>query len=290
VEPIIWLEDVHAADVACVGPKAAALGRLLHDGFPVPTGFVLTGDGYRAGSEHADVDIELREELATAYRELGNRLGHHDPAVAVRSSVTAHDACYVGIRPAVIDVRGAGALVEAVSRVWMSLFDERAVIARAAFGFTDAPATAVIVQTMAPVVRSGSAYSVDPVRRRDDIVRVEAVFGRGEGVPTGPPASDSYLVCRGTDEVVETRIGAKTVEVVGHGDDVVTVPLPATRRHPRVLSDHDAARIAELAVAVEGLMGGPQDIDWCLGPTGLIEVLRTSPISLEPTISRALAS
>jgi pyruvate, water dikinase len=312
VTSIIWLDDVGAADAVHVGRKAAALGQLLRRRFPVSTGFVVTGDAYRCATKYAGVDVELAvpvidekavgpdsrrlqqllrdagipvrlgDELLAGYRELGDRLRQRDPMVAVRPSVIGHDGCYAGTRAAVIDVRGGEALLEAVTRVWMSLYDERALASRAAFGLTDVPAMAVIVQAMVPVVRSGTAFSVDPVRRRDDVVRVEAVFGRGEFRPTGPPASDSYLVCRGTNEVIESSIGAKTVEVVGRGSEVRTLPLPEARRHTRVLSDHEAGRIAEMAVAVEAEMGAPQHIHWCLGPTGLLEVLWTRPISIEP--------
>lgn len=94
-----------AADLATAGGKGASLARLSRAGLPVPGGFVITTDAYRAFV--ADFRDELRQadaggkadlfaardlpaglaaEIRSAYEAMGD-----DVPVAVRSSATAED-------------------------------------------------------------------------------------------------------------------------------------------------------------------------------------------------------
>ena len=50
------LAGVRASDLGSVGGKAANLGELIANGFPVPDGFVLTTDAYHAAADSAGVD------------------------------------------------------------------------------------------------------------------------------------------------------------------------------------------------------------------------------------------
>ncbi|MES2359648.1 MAG: phosphoenolpyruvate synthase [Gemmatimonadota bacterium] len=125
------LTDVTRADLPVVGGKGANLGEMIHVGLPVPTGFVITVDGYahfrNASGIAGQVDALLRsvpvndpsalQELSTRLRGLvlraaipddladsihdayerlsaaaqSNATGTPDVMVAVRSSATAED-------------------------------------------------------------------------------------------------------------------------------------------------------------------------------------------------------
>src|ERR1700710_2930799 len=115
MQSVLRLGEIGASMGAVVGGKAANLGTLVRAGFPVPPGFCVTTDAYRAvaGSRLADlqqdlataqdeaarsvaarareligsapVPAELEEQVLAGYRELGS------PPVAVRSSATAED-------------------------------------------------------------------------------------------------------------------------------------------------------------------------------------------------------
>src|SRR5690349_4076891 len=97
------LADVGRGDLAVAGGKGANLGELIRAGLPVPPGFVLTTDAYRAyvaatgigelilagGGRIRDlftapIPDDMADELLAARKELG-------AAVAVRSSATAED-------------------------------------------------------------------------------------------------------------------------------------------------------------------------------------------------------
>lgn len=97
----IDFESIDGSMLATVGGKAANLGELTRAGLPVPPGFCVTTDAYRAVARAGDpasttpgnaremllktsVPQEIRDAIVTGYRALGD-----DVPVAVRSSATA---------------------------------------------------------------------------------------------------------------------------------------------------------------------------------------------------------
>jgi pyruvate,water dikinase len=307
MQSIVWLEDIGAADADLAGDKAAGLGEVMAAGFPVPTGFVVTADAYREAVANAgiagvlataidrradmaacsaylqglvrkaDVPAGVHRALAAAYHRLAMQLSEVDPPVVVRTSVVGEDVSFAGTAAPVRNVKGIAGLVDAVELCWAALFNERALIGRASGDVGHEPAMAVIVQPQLSVVRSGTAFTVDPVRERDDLVLINARFGEDETKMAGRVACDTYLVSRETSEVVESRIGEKVDEVVAGPRRPVTVTLEG-RRYPRVLSDSEATRIAALSLAIEGHSSHPQQVDWCLGSAGAVYVVQAGPI------------
>jgi pyruvate,water dikinase len=102
VKLVVPLDDA-AADLEAVGGKGASLARLARAGLPVPAGFHVTTEAYRAfvstfrdAIDPGDpertkalfagraVPAPVVEEIRRAYRALGD-----DVPVAVRSSATA---------------------------------------------------------------------------------------------------------------------------------------------------------------------------------------------------------
>jgi pyruvate,water dikinase len=77
------------------------------------------------------------------------------------------------------NVQGVDALVDRITRCWESLFGARVVAYRAARGYADEPAIAVVVQVMVAAERSGVAFTADPATGRRDVVVVEAALRRG---------------------------------------------------------------------------------------------------------------
>src|SRR5262249_49968374 len=164
--------------------KAAILGELRMSGFDVPEGFVVTADAYRAtmsaagvdplldypvalcGNTHvesefrtglvAQVEVPRDVEVAIgdAYRELGRRLKWPNPLVAVRASFVGENAALGPTAPALTGVAGVDGVIEGVRSCWRALFNEQAMITRAATRQTVDPAMAVIVQELVPVVRA----------------------------------------------------------------------------------------------------------------------------------------
>ena len=161
-EQVIPLDTLRIDDVDRVGGKNASLGEMISQlfsvGIQVPLGFATTAAAYRDFLRANDlqdqintildsIDIddvtalakagatirgwlletplpqELEQEIRDAYRTLGES---PEIAVAVRSSATAEDlpeASFAGQQETFLNVRGADSVVDAVRRVFASLFN-----------------------------------------------------------------------------------------------------------------------------------------------------------------------
>jgi pyruvate,water dikinase len=168
------LDGITAADRPVVGGKAYNCARLKQAGFPVPDGFVIAAD---AGDDQI-AGIASHPWLAGV------------PAAqlfAVRSSGLAEDSAadsFAGIHDTFLNVDRAG-LVDAVRRCRDSARSEQARAYRAARHVADGDAgIAVLVQCMVPAVKSGVAFTINPVTGADELV-IESVDGLGEALVSG---------------------------------------------------------------------------------------------------------
>ena len=274
---ICWLEELDENHVGVAGGKGMNLGRLLRLGLPVPRGFVITTEAYRAfiaANSLADADPEelrLRIPAApipagiivpilAAYEQLGGN------AVAVRSSGTAEDlaiASFAGQHDTFLNVAGPESLLDAVRSCWASLWSSRAVAYRRQHGWDDRDlALAVVVQEMVPAEWAGVIFTADPVSGRRDRLIVEAVPGLGEALVSGQVSGHHYVV-------------EKTGRHVLEGDAVL----------PRDILDE----VARLGVRIEALVGQPQDIEWAYAG-GRSAILQSRPLTALPVEVRPSAT
>ncbi|PVZ06348.1 phosphoenolpyruvate synthase [Actinomycetospora cinnamomea] len=291
------LSDVRAGDAEQVGGKAAHLGELIAAGFPVPDGFVLPAEAYRAAMDAAGVRASLSaghddarsasparlpdlcEALAGRVRAAGmpaaleehvraawRRLGA--PVVAVRSSAVGEDgaqASFAGMNASFTNVRDADELVARIVDCWASLFGARVVAYRAARGYTAEPAIAVVVQAMVPAQRAGVAFTADPRTGERGTVLVEAALGQGEVVVSGAVEPDTYEVAVDGSRLRlrSVQIGEQTHEVVRGPDGAdLTLPVDPERGGAPVLAPDEIVEVAALARRVEAHYGTPQDVEW----------------------------
>lgn len=320
---VVPLAEVRHSDVTLVGSKAAVLGTLLADGFPVPDGLCVTtaawdsalgtrreqlieilgrhdlGDpsGAHTMAEAAAVllaDLTVPEMVAADLQAaIGNVVGEAMP-LAVRSSATAEDlreTSFAGQYATVLGVRGEEALLEAIVTCWRSFVSASALVARGAAGAaTGVEAMAVLVQPMVAAECAGVCMTVDPVRQRRDLIVVEAAWGLGLGAVDGTVATDTTWVHRRTLEVAESRVVEKPEQIaltsVGGVD---RAPVPQERRRATCLPPAWAGRIAQFGVVAEQLLGTPQDLEWAIAE-GRIWVLQSRHVTaISPELSTASA-
>ncbi|HHH40855.1 MAG TPA: hypothetical protein ENK56_02480 [Chloroflexi bacterium] len=271
------LDRIEGAHRPRVGGKGYALSRLRQAGFPVPPGFVVTADAYRAfvaanglgpllaealiaddpvaaaraqaAFQEAEMPSEIAAAIGRAYRAMGAG------PVAVRSSAVAEDgddASFAGQYETVLEVIGEGVLLAAVRRCWASLWSARALAYRRALGLETEPAMAVVVQRMVDAAQAGVAFTRDPVSGRRDVVVVEAVAGSGERLVSGEAKPRRYVVRR-------------EEEGTALGDGL----LDGTR----------LAAVVRLARRVEAWAGRPQDVEWAVDRAGRVYLLQARPVT-----------
>lgn len=223
---VLGLDEVAAADVALVGGKGAMLGELARlDGVAVPDGFVVTTAAYRATSGAAVGDGELAAEMTTAIAAAVADLGVDD-AYAVRSSATAEDHEHASF---------AGQYESFLGVVGVDAIIEHVRRCWASLGTEHAAAY-------------GRRAGID-----DDGVAMAVVVQRMVD-------ADASGVLFTADPISGNRKAATIEAVRGLGDALVG----GTAGPADVLTDDQRARLVALGRRIEGHLGRPQDIEWCL--------------------------
>ncbi|MBI4609794.1 MAG: pyruvate, phosphate dikinase [Candidatus Rokubacteria bacterium] len=305
----IPLTDAARATPDRVGPKAATLARLKRAGLPVPDGFCLTAEAYRAQLRAAGVEVrasglahgegvDLRRRaldvklgfqrapleptvstaLAAAWRRLMSR-----PAslAAVRSSALLEDtptASFAGQFDSFFGIATEAELVTAVRACWAALWATRALRYMEVHGVDPAQtAMAVLVQHLVEARAAGGALS----RTADGDVLLTGTWGLGSAVAQGEVVPDRFVV---------RRDGALAEVEPGRKDRLVLVSAEAGLR-PRAVARElveapclDAGQVRELAgmvLAAEAVLRRPVEVEWALGAEGL-QILQARPLRVEP--------
>jgi pyruvate,water dikinase len=308
------LGEVGLADVAAVGGKGANLGALMQAGFPVPSGFVVTADGYLQAMDDGGVRDELAavfggiggqvddpsalaeasarlqalvrkaavpgtiaDQVVRAYHELGSAV-----PVAIRSSATAEDSAgtsFAGMHETFANVVGDAAVLERLVDCWASLYGERVIAYRVSQGLTAEPAIAVVVQRLVRSDRAGVMFTADPSNGDRGRIVIEAAFGLGEVVVAGEVEPDTYVLSKEGPRLLQARIGRKSHQVVPRDGGVVREDLSVGEAMDRVLDDSEALDLARMAVRVEAHYDDvPQDLEWAFAD-GRMFLLQSRPIT-----------
>ncbi|MCK2220054.1 PEP-utilizing enzyme [Actinomadura sp. ATCC 31491] len=293
MKAVLPLDDA-AADLALTGGKGASLARLARAGLPVPRGFHVTTEAYRAfvagfgdaidpGDPEAtaalfarhEVPAAVAAEIRRAYAALGD-----DVPVAVRSSATAEDLpgmSFAGQQDTFLNVRG-DTLLEAVRRCWASLWNARAVAYRDRQGVPhEDVALAVVVQELVDADAAGVLFTADPVTGALDETVINASWGLGEAVVGGAVTPDTVVLREGA--VVREQISDKTVMTVRVPGGTEERPVPDELRRAPVLTAAQAAELAALGARVRELYGVPMDVEWARRADGSFAVLQARPIT-----------
>jgi pyruvate,water dikinase len=309
---VLGLQEIDQTQVAVAGGKGAHLGELLRvENVRVPPGFCVTTDAFRriiaeAPSIHDQLDrlsrlkpddreairalsteiraileaITIPDDLSAAITRALARLDEH-VAYAVRSSATAEDlptASFAGQQDTYLNVVGAAAVLQHVSKCWASLFTERAVTYRLRNGVDDRKVhMAVVVQKMVFPQAAGVLFTADPVTGNRKVASVEACFGLGEALVAGMVNADVYKVRDGN--VVAKTVAAKprAMSASKTGGTHEQAIDPERQQQP-ALADAQIVRLAQLGRRIEAHFGRPQDIEWCLVDDDF-QIVQSRPIT-----------
>ena len=309
---VLEFDEIDQTQVAVVGGKGALLGELSRiDGIRVPAGFCVTTDAFQqilglapSIDDRLDrlsrlkpddrpairaVSAEIRGtleriaipgDLASAITRPLVRLGEQ-AAYAVRSSATAEDlptASFAGQHDTYLNVVGAAAILQHVSRCWASLFTERAVTYRLRNGFDHRKVhMAVVVQQMVLSQAAGTLFTADPVTSNRKVASVEASFGLGEALVSGAVNADVYKVRDG--KVVAKAIATKRVAIhASPAGGTQEQTIEAGRQEQPALTDAQVLQLEQLGRRIEAHFGRPQDIEWCLMDDG-VQIVQSRPIT-----------
>ncbi len=166
------------------GGKGANLGQLVHAGFPVPSGFVITT---AAGG--------------SPFRRNGGRLGRRRLRGAARDF---------------LNVIGDAAPLNAVRRCWTSLWGDRAIAYHERLGLDQTTMKlAVVVQAIVAADFAGVMFTANPVTGERDEVVIDANPGLGEAVVSGLVTPDHFVLRKQVLgwKIAERQVGSRQVVI-----------------------------------------------------------------------------
>lgn len=306
------LAALRAANRRQCGAKAANLGEVRHAGIAgvsVPDGFCLPFGAYATAMQRFglaekvarmqqqpgfDSDAAVRRNALAALRaeieqmpldaafasSLQARCTSQlqQAGVFVRSSSSSEDLpgfSGAGLYTTVPHVKGEAALLDAVRKVWASVFNFEAWEARRAAGIAqDAVAMAVLVQQAVDSEASGVMVTRDPLGGIPHSIFIAAKRGIGIRVVEGRRVAEQVLYSRRSQAVQVLSRSAEDTELrLAPGGGVQEVAV-AQRQ---VLSDALVKRLAHAGAAIEKQFGGrTQDIEWAIAGDQIL-VLQSRP-------------
>lgn len=304
------------------------LGNLAEKGVQVPGGLATSADAFReflrlnnltarVAARLAGLDVDDVVSLAKAGAEIrawiescplpqalesGIRAGVEaleadagtQMSWAVRSSATAEDmpdASFAGQQETYLNIVGVPAILDAVRRVFASLYNDRAIAYRVHTGYAEMPiALSAGIQQM---VRSdtgaaGVMFTLDTESGFREAVFVTSSYGLGEMVVQGAVNPDEFYAFKPAlrakrPAILRRTLGSKLQKMVfgsearaGKSTEIVDVPSGDRSRFS--LTDAEVETLANYALTIETHYGRPMDIEWGKdGTTGKIYILQARP-------------
>ena len=337
---VVSFDRLRMTDVDRVGGKNASLGEMIGQlatqGVRVPGGFATTAQAFRdflkanrlderiagrlaaldvndvmelakAGAEirgwmtETPLQPELRDAIAAAYAKMG--APGDEFSVAVRSSATAEDlpdASFAGQQETFLNINGVDNVLHAISEVFASLYNDRAIAYRVHKGFVHADvALSAGVQRMvrSDLGAAGVLFTLDTESGFDQAVFVTASYGLGETVVQGAVNPDEFYVYKpnvmaGRPAILRRTLGEKAIKMVfsgsqAAGKSVATVDVPAAERGKFSLTDPEVEELARFALIIERHYGRPMDIEWGRdGRDGRIYILQARPETVKSQLGK----
>jgi len=233
---------------------------------------------------------EIMISINKYYEELsfGQKLNINEQALDMIKA--GRDKTFVSVRPSLLtdkstsgqlksylNVYGSENLLEAVKRVWSSIYSPQGLFYRAIQNIPED--INIVVQKMINSEKSGVIFTTHPITNEDKFL-IEATWGLNQALTSGIVTPDSYLIDKTTGNI-EKRISKKTLQI--RKDQIgktVRERVPDQLANAPVLDEKEISKLIEIAKSVEAYYG-PQIIEWCQ-ERGRIFLLQIKP--LVPTI------
>src|SRR6266571_945766 len=272
----------------------ARIEQRLHSLAPKDvTALAACGAEIRSWILKASFPANVEREIKSYYQDLEN-ITSGDVSFAVRSSATTEDlpeASFAGQQETFLNIRGIDNILEAIRRVYASLYNERAISYRTHHGFDHrgvALSAAVQQMVRSDLGASGVTFTLDTESGFRDVVFITASYGLGEMLVQGAVNPDEFYVHkpmleRGKPAIVRRRLGSKLQKMVfsqsaAAGGATRVTEVAEAERKSFFLKDDEVLELARYAGGFERHYGRAVDIEWGKdGADGRIYVLQARP-------------
>lgn len=333
---VIDFTKLSMADVDKVGGKNASLGEMIGNlsslGLKVPLGFATTLDAYKEFLVRNKLEEKIYPALAkldiknikqtektsliikqwiydaefspefvaavtAAYEKLCADSGKKK--CAVRSSANAEDspeASFAGQQDSFLNVSSVKNILQAIKRVYASLFNQRSIIYRVnnKFEHTKVGISAgVQIMVRSDLAASGVMFTLDTETGFDKVVFINAAYGLGESVVQGVVNPDEFYVYKpnietGKSAILQRNLGTKKTKIIFNNAAnkkqkmTKTVSVLPLLRKKYCITDAEVTKLSEHALQIEKHYKKPMDIEWAKdGETGELYIVQSRPETVE---------
>lgn len=240
----------------------------------------------------------FEEEVRHAYTALSSKIGETDFSLAVRSSATAEDlpdASFAGQQETYLNVRSVEEVLEAIKKVFASLFNDRAIAYRVHHGFAhhEVALSAGIQQMVrSDLAASGVMFTMDTESGFNQVVFLTSSYGLGELVVQGAVNPDEFYIYKPNlrarkPAIIRRTLGSKNskmtynneqAEGLSQSQTVKTESVSPSDRLKFSLNTQEIEELARQALIIEEHYGRPMDIEWAKdGQNGKLYILQARP-------------
>lgn len=299
------LREMRKKDSITYGSKSANLGEMLHARIPgmvVPDGFTIPFYWYSKFTKDNGID-KIIDDLTDDYNFVHNprvrrqkldelratiQNGKFDPRlraevirrwrtqlagrpVFVRSSSNSEDLpnfSGAGLYSSVANVRQADKLIEAIKKVWASLWKFEAYDARVRNYVSQSDVyMSALIQVGVDMNKGGVMITRDPFADlKNDAVYISAVCGHNSKVVDNEGIPEQVLFNFDSNSVIVKTLSQQenALEFDTKTGDLKTTTDKCANAQKRVLSDPEVRSLARTAEGIKKAFGGEkdQDIEW----------------------------
>ncbi|MEO6588470.1 MAG: PEP/pyruvate-binding domain-containing protein [Pyrinomonadaceae bacterium] len=320
VKKIAGLREMRKKDSITYGSKSANLGEMMNaqirgivipDGFTIPfywydkfikdnnleatiDGFEFDNDfvhnpryrrqrleDFRAEIQKGKFDDDLKKEITRKWK---NQLG--GKSVFVRSSSNSEDLpnfSGAGLYSSVPNVKEEEKLIEAVKKVWASLWKFEAYEARVRnyVSQTDVYMSA-LVELGVDMQKGGVMITKDPFDDKNkDAVYISSVCGHNSKVVDNNGIPEQILINPRSNSVIVMTLSQQESSLkFDDNGDLVETPDKCSNRQNRILTNLQARALSRAALSIKRAFGNKreQDIEWGI-LNGVVYVVQARPYS-----------
>ena len=330
------LNEISMQDFDAVGGKNSSLGEMLNNltklGINVPGGFAITSSAFNEFISNSKIDKVISKELANLnvenlsdLRRAGKKIrglilktplpqnliseiqqawldvSESSKSFAVRSSATAEDlpdASFAGQQETFLNINGFDNLIDAVRKVYASLFTDRAISYRRLRNFKGSLSISVGVQEMvrSDIGASGVAFTLDTESGYRGSIFITSSYGLGEGIVQGTVNPDEFYVFKEALEkndfpIIKKSLGEKAKKMIFAdnnlpGKSVKYIRVPKKETNKFSLTNSEIIELAKCAKTIEDHYKVPMDIEWAKdGKDKKIYILQARPETVQSKAS-----
>jgi len=280
---VVSLNDVENDDIAYAGERAASIGGMSHNGFPIIPGFVVTSNAYELFLQEGNLKKKINHLLGSINfdnqasilqvsshiqkliqkskvpRELSDQIFSFYESVGKNSYVLIQQSnmqCFLNERycKTAEIFKGDAVVMDALRKIWSYCYIPSALIERYKNGFIEACENcSVVITNVLDVLASGSSKTLDK-----ENVFITAGFGYLE---TGFDY-DTYTVLKNKGGIVEKKIVRQEEMHIYKKGVFVKSKVETKYSQNQKISDGLILYLATLTEKAEKKYYFPQVIEW----------------------------